>query len=81
MFWNVRGLNGAGKQAVVRSLVASSRNDVVCLQETKIEVFSRISILQLLGPEFSNYVYLPSVGVSGGILVAWRDRLTSLDNS
>jgi exonuclease III len=44
-------------------------------------VFSWISILQLLGPEFSNYAYLPSVGASRGILMAWRDRLTSLSNS
>jgi exonuclease III len=35
LFWNVRGLNGAARQAAVRNLVSSSRIDIVCLQETK----------------------------------------------
>jgi hypothetical protein len=34
--------------------------------------FSIHTILSLLGSDFSTYICLPSVGASGGILVAWR---------
>jgi exonuclease III len=81
LFWNVWGYNGFGHQASVRNLVASLRIDVVCLQETKMEVISRVLVLQMLGPDFSNFVFLPSVGASGGILIAWKDSLGSLGNS
>jgi exonuclease III len=80
LFWNMHGLNGATRQAVVRNLVSSTRSDIVCLQETKIEELSRIVVLQILGPQFSNYVCLPSVGASGGILVAWKDGLGPISN-
>jgi hypothetical protein len=30
----------------------------------------------MLGPGFYNFVVLTSVGASGGILVAWRDRIS-----
>jgi hypothetical protein len=55
LFWNVRGYNGSGRQASVRNLVASLRIDVVCLQETKMEVISRVLVLQMLRPDFSNF--------------------------
>ena len=44
---------------------------MVCLQETKVAVFSVNMINELLGPDF-DYSYLPSVGVSEGVLVRWR---------
>jgi hypothetical protein len=31
-------------------------------------VISHVSVLQMLRPDFSNFVFLPSVGASGGIL-------------
>jgi hypothetical protein len=39
------------------------------------EEISRFDMIRLLGPDFSNFIFLPSVGSSGGILVAWRNRL------
>jgi exonuclease III len=80
-FWNVRGLNGTVRQDVVRGLIVSSRIDVVCLQETKMEEVTRVTVLQMLGPKFSNYIFLPLVGASRGILVAWRDCLGSPGSS
>jgi exonuclease III len=74
--WNVRGLNSMARQDAVRVLVEASKIDVVCLQETKLSNISRRLILSMLGSEFdNNFIYLPSVGASGGILVAWRFRL------
>jgi exonuclease III len=75
LFWNVRGLNGIVRQDVVRNLVISSKIDVMCLQETKMEDISRINVIQMCGRDFSNFIFLPSVSASGGILLVWRGRL------
>lgn len=40
---------------------------------------SRRLILSMLGSEFdNNFIYLPSEGASGGILLAWRIQLGSI---
>ena len=70
--WNVRGLNSITRQDAVRVMVDSSKIDVVCLQETKMSTVSRRMVLSMLGSDFdNNFIYLPSDGASGGILVAW----------
>ena len=73
--WNVRGLNSIPRQDSVRSIVDSTRSDIVCIQETKITGISRRIILSTLGSEFSYFVAAPSIGASGGILVAWRRHI------
>jgi exonuclease III len=65
-----------GRHDVVRTLVDSARFDVVCLQETKMVDVSRFLLLRMLGPAFDNFIFLPSVGASGGILlVAWKNSI------
>lgn len=56
----------------MRDIVDSSQVDVVCCQETKTQHFSSRDILSMLGAEFTEFVFLPSVGFSGSILVAWK---------
>jgi exonuclease III len=75
LIWNVRGLNSSVRQDSIKELVGSSQVDVVCLQETKMQIITRRTILSMLGADFSDYVYLPSVGASGGILIAWRRHI------
>jgi hypothetical protein len=46
---------------------------------------TRTNILSTLGIKFSDFVFMPSLGASGGILVAWRRNvghigLTRIDN-
>jgi exonuclease III len=81
LVWNVRGLNSSVRQDSVRDFVETVRVDVVCLQETKMQNISYHTILSMLGSNFSEYIFLPSVGVSGGILVAWRHNLKSTGQS
>ena len=82
LIWNVRGLNSVARRNVVRSLVVSTKIDIVCLQETKMVAISREIILSMLGSDFdNNYICLPSVGASGGILIAWRSRLDAIQAS
>jgi hypothetical protein len=86
LIWNIRGLNSAARQHSVRELVDSSKTNVVCFQETKMLVIPRRLMLSMLDSDFdTNFISLPSVGASGGILVAWRQGLrptgaTRIDN-
>jgi exonuclease III len=77
LIWNVRGLNSSARQNSVRELVSSSRADIVCVQETKLTEVPRRTLLSMLGSDFSNFLVLPSLGASGGILVAWKHHLGS----
>ena len=73
--WNVCGLNSRARQDSVRTLVSSAKIDIVCLQETKMSVLSRATMLSMLGSDFSHWIDLPAAGAGGGILVAWRQGL------
>lgn len=69
--WNVRGLNDGAKRATVKNQIISSRATVVCLQETKISNWTHTLITETVGSDLAqNTVFLPSVGASGGILMA-----------
>lgn len=73
--WNIRGLNSRARQYSVHTLVNNSRVDVVCIQETKMQGSSQGTILFMFGSDFSYSIELPSVGASGGLLIAWRHSL------
>lgn len=49
--------------------------DIICLQETKKETFDVIFLKKICPAGFDSFEYLPSVGASGGILVAWKGAL------
>jgi exonuclease III len=53
----------------------ATRADIVCLQETKMQSIPRRIMLSMLGSDFEHSLVLPSVGASGGILLAWRCHL------
>lgn len=78
LMWNVRGLNSSSRRDAVRVIVDSSKIDVICLQETKMPVITRAMVLSMLGSDFdNNFCFAPSSGASGGILIAWRNRVGS----
>jgi len=64
----------------VRTLLEASRADIICVQEIKIAAISQRVILSALGSDFSDYIDLPAVGASGGILVAWRRHIQTTGN-
>jgi len=43
--WNVQGLNSTARQDAVRVMVDASKINVVCLQETKMNMVSRRLVL------------------------------------
>ena len=68
LIWNVRGLNSTARQDSLRSLVESTKADIMCIQETKMEIISKQILISALGSSFSHFSFAPSVGASGGIL-------------
>jgi exonuclease III len=81
MRWNVRGLNDGAKRASVRNQIYSSGATVVCLQETKITSWTYSLLVETVGTDMAqNFVALPSIGASGGILIAVSARFFCLDD-
>ncbi|KAL5576410.1 hypothetical protein UlMin_018109 [Ulmus minor] len=71
--WNCRGMGQPSAIRELKALVCSSNHDYILLMEAKVNAGTMISILQNL--YFLNHVYVPPVGLSGGLCVAWRDGL------
>lgn len=77
--WNVRGLNNSAKRKAMKEFIASVKVNVVCLQETKLEVIDHFMVLQCLGPSFDGFAYLPAVETRGGVLLAWDTTILTID--
>lgn len=71
LVWNVRGLNRKSSPDSVRDLIAATRPDIVCLQETKVQDMSTQILLSTLGTALDQHVALPAIGMRGGLLIAW----------
>jgi exonuclease III len=56
--WNVRGLNSPARQEEVKQVIQIYRPDLVCLQETKMESVSQLSIRNALGHVYQDN-YMP----------------------
>ena len=69
-------INSEVKQIALRNAIYSSGHSVVCLQETKRVMFD-MSFVKLFCPRnFDQFVFMPSVGASGGLITVW-DSATS----
>jgi exonuclease III len=73
--WNVRGLNDRDKRNQVRYFLKLWGADVICLQETKLDLITRGIVRSLWGIHHVDWVYLGSDGASGGILLMWDRRV------
>ena len=73
--WNVRGLNEQDKRLWVRNLIRKWKADIVCLQETKLELINKGVICSLWGGQHVDWLYLCSMGASGGVLLMWDNRV------
>lgn len=69
--WNVQGLNSEPKQLAVHNAISSSGCAIICLQETKRTQID-MSFVKLFCPRnFDQFVFMPSVGASGGLITVW----------
>jgi exonuclease III len=73
--WNVKGLNQRSKRLKIRNLLRQWKADIICLQETKLELISNRIMKSLWGCQFVDWCYLPSSEAFGGILLMWDRRV------
>jgi hypothetical protein len=71
LFWNVQGLNKRDKMWRIRNLLREWTIDIVCLQETKLQLVSRVVVYSLSAYQHVNQRYLSLRGASRGILLMW----------
>jgi endonuclease/exonuclease/phosphatase family metal-dependent hydrolase len=71
----LRGINPEKKWLALSRKIQELGCDIICLQETKRESFTMDYIKNLCPKKFSNFLFLPSVGASGGVLTAWNGSL------
>ena len=64
-------MNEQDKRFRVRNLIRNWRPDVVCLQETKMELITRVVIRSLWSGQHVDWSYLGSCGASRGVLLMW----------
>ena len=77
MNWNIRGINDPKKWDALSNKIAESNCSILCLQETKRELFDTSYIRKFCPKYISKFEFLPSIGASGGLLIAWNDNLFS----
>ncbi|KAH7666231.1 RNA-directed DNA polymerase protein [Dioscorea alata] len=75
--WNVRGLGKPSKRHLVKEIISSSRSDIICLQETKLQDVHKSTWRTIGGVRLNSFDFLPAQGSAGGIIVAW-DRAQAL---
>lgn len=52
-----------------------SQCDIICLQETKKENFDASFLKNFCPPSFDAFVFLPSIGASGGMITIWKSAI------
>lgn len=68
---NLRGWGDSEKRRQLASLIRTGKFDFICLQETKRESLDNNQIGQLWGNYQFDWSFMPSRGLSGGILSSW----------
>jgi exonuclease III len=68
LIWNVHGLNGWARRAMVDDLVAQGCLSLLCIQENKLCVRDQTLVSNILGSRF-DYVVVSATSTRGGILM------------
>lgn len=73
--WNARGMNSVAKRAVMKDVLTSAGGAFFFFQETKMEVIDEKVIRSLCALQNFNFVFCPSKGVFGGVLLFWNSDM------
>ena len=74
MSWNVRGTGSYRKRRSIKEIICKEDPDIVVLQEVKKEFVDRRFVASVWRSRFKEWLLLPSIGRSGGILMMWDTR-------
>ena len=69
MSWNVRGANDSNKRKLIKSFVRKQKVDLLCIQETKIQLMSKGVVKSLGAGRFLDWRALEAAGSTGGVLI------------
>ena len=68
-------MNEVKNRMQIRGRLREWKANIVCLQETKMELISREVVGNVWGCRHADWLYLGSKGASGGILLMWDRRV------
>ena len=81
MTWNVRGSGSYRKRRSIKEVICKEDPDLVVLQEIKKENVDIRFVGSVWRSRFKEWLLLPSIGRSGGILLMWDTRkIKVIDN-
>ena len=72
--WNVRGANDNNKRRIIKSFVRKQKVDLLCIQETKIQLMTEGVVKSLGAGRFLDWRALEAAGSAGGVLICWDKR-------
>ena len=81
MTWNVRGSGSYRKRRSIREVICKKDLDLVVLQEVKKENVNIRFVGSVWRSRFKEWILLPSIGRSRGILVMWDTRRVKVVNN
>ena len=76
--WKVRGANDINKRRIIKSVVRKQKVDLFCIQETKIQLMTKVVVKSLGVGGFLDWRTLEAVGAAGGVLICWDKRSLEL---
>ena len=79
IFWNARGLGEPEKRRFLAETISEHKLEFVCIQETKKSAFPDPWLAGLSGLFTFIWLWQPSVGASGGLLMGVREDLFEVD--
>ena len=59
------------KRSQIKNVLKLWKGEVICLQETKLEIIGRSIVRSLWSNRFADWKYLEFEGASGGVLIMW----------
>lgn len=75
LFWNIRGMGSHARKRQLKELLNNKEVDIVCLQETKKELFTERELNSFQGGKNFSWCWKASRGASGGILIGVNSDL------
>jgi exonuclease III len=79
--WNARGLGRQDKCTDVKAALSFPAPNFICLQESKLQVIDSFKASSFLPNQVRSFVFIPSLGASGGVITAWNDLDFSCDST
>jgi exonuclease III len=73
--WNIRGINSEKKWNALANKIDECGCDIISLQETKRENFDNKYLRNFCPKKFNMFVFVPSVGASGRLIIIWNESL------